>query len=46
MNALPYLEVLLEADRGQAPPKEACRDERTRPQDEDASEGFIDGAGI
>ena len=46
MNALSYLEVLLEADRAQAPPKDACRDGQTRPEDEDASEGFIGGAGI
>jgi hypothetical protein len=55
MNARSYLEVLLEADRGQAPlgrrgegalPKEACWDGKTPPQDEDAFEGFIGGAGI
>jgi hypothetical protein len=54
MNALSHLEVLREADQGQAPPgqrregarpKEVCWDE-AQPQDEGASEGFIDGAGI
>jgi hypothetical protein len=55
MNALSYLEDLVEADRGQGPlgqrgegvlPNGACWDERAQPQDEGASEGFIGGAGI
>jgi hypothetical protein len=53
MNALSRLEGLLEADRSplgprsEGPlPEEACCDEHTQPQDEGASEGFVDGAGI
>jgi hypothetical protein len=55
MNALSHLPVLVEANQAQAPlgqgredarPGEVCRDEEPSPQDEDAFEGFIDGAGI
>jgi hypothetical protein len=42
MNALPHLEVLIEATLH----GDACWDELTQPQDEGAFEDFIDGAGI
>jgi hypothetical protein len=55
MNALSPMQVLVQAHPTQAPlgPSRAgarrwavCRDELTHPDDEDAFEGFVDGAGI
>jgi hypothetical protein len=55
MNALSKLQFPIEIDQTQAPlgqgiegawPTTACWDEPTQPQDEDAFEGFVDGAGI
>jgi hypothetical protein len=55
MNALSPMQVLVEAQqtpallghsRAGTRPRAVCRDELTQPHDEDAFEGFVDGAGI